>query len=119
MVSRRLQPILAIGLLAVTIAIGIQYVVQTSSERRAAEHSRQVAECQARYNDAFARVLTARGKLADADRRSNRTLIRTAFTANSPAKVRTAMRRYLAAQRRLDVERAQHPYPKLPSRACR
>jgi hypothetical protein len=88
-------------------------------------HDRAVTNCQAEYNNAFARSLTEHSDLAQQDRDAVKRAIITALTpdpglppADVLAHIRQIREQYVTSENRIDAMRRTHPYPTLPSRAC-
>lgn len=89
-------------------------------------HSSTVTACQARYNNAFALNLTQRAALTDRDHEATTTLIE-AIAAPPVGQTRAEAQIYYAdlfanyrrTETQITVERRRHPFPQLPSKACR
>lgn len=89
-------------------------------------HTSTVTACQARYNNAFAADLTARAALTDRDHKATTGLIEGVF---APPKGLTLVQRqayyarlfaaYRQTEDQITEERRAHPFPQLPSKACR
>lgn len=90
-------------------------------------HNSTVVACQAAYNNAFAANLVQRSALGDRDREATKALIEGVFHPPASA-LKTQQTRqayserlfasYERTERAIQAQRAHHPYPQLPSRAC-
>lgn len=118
---------IALVVIAVAAATGGSIEAYQQDQQAAAIHQgaarqQRVTACQVAFNNAYAAVTVARGKLGDQDRAATAALINTVFTAAGPgarATVLAAYQQYKAAEARITAERAAHPFPALPSAACK
>lgn len=123
-----------IGLIVVAVLVCIVGGLQQFQQAQTATHDRKVAECQARFNNAYAQVTRLRGRLGDSDRAATREheeavsdLINKLFAlkpGDAAGAIRLhntflkADRKYLNVENHIDDMRAAHPFPSLPSSAC-
>ena len=104
---------------AMVLVVGVVVLLQSA-------HQLAVTSCQAAYNNAFAVNLTARAALTDQDHNATTRLIEGVF---APPKGQTEAERrayfselftaYYNAEQRITAARKTHPFPQLPSKACR
>jgi len=101
---------------AVVILLALFSVAQGSYF--AFENSR-TAECQARFNDDFARVTTQRAVWADEDRRSLTKMLNEILAAKEGTSAgRDSVNLYLATINRNEKLRQENPLPNLEDRRC-
>lgn len=107
------------SILALAVAVGVVVLLQQF-------HSSTVTACQARYNNAFATNLTQRAALTDRDHQATTTLIES--VAAPPRGMSKAEQRlfyaglfssYRRTEAQISAARRAHPFPQLPSKACR
>jgi len=79
---------------------------------------KQQVECQARYNEDFARALMLRNTWANEDRDANAKMWRDVLAGASPAIRRQSVVDYLATIDRNNEKRAKTPLPNLDQRNC-
>lgn len=101
----------------VTVAQGIWI---TSRQSETTRRQAQVAKCQAKYNDAFARTLNVRARLQDSDREALDTFVLGLADAPDRAASRRIFAEYVARLRKTSRERVAHPLPTLDEKElCR
>lgn len=125
-----------IALIMLAAAATIVGSIQLTVQRQGAARQQRVTACQVRFNNAYAAVTQLRGRLGDEDRAATNTindatttLISSVFTA-PPGTTRTqihadyltyraAAARYKRTEAMITATRAAHPFPALPSAACK
>jgi hypothetical protein len=115
---KALREWLAVGLVLV---VGVVVLWQSF-------HSSAVTSCQAAYNNAFAANLVQRAALTDRDHKATTGLIEGVFAPPKSAlkspEARAAYFRalfvsYKHTETEITAARRAHPFPQLPSKACR
>lgn len=106
---------------ALVLVVGVVVLWQTF-------HQSAVTQCQAAYNNAFAANLVQRAALADRDHLATTGLIEGVFTppksvgkdpAARAAYFRALFVSYQHTETAITAARRAHPFPQLPSKACR
>jgi hypothetical protein len=108
-------------ILSLAVIVGVVVLLQQF-------HTSSVTACQAAYNNAFAANLVQRATLGDQDRQATKDLIEGVFKPPASALKSEQARRaytvrlfdsYERVEDRITADRKAHPYPRLPSVACR
>lgn len=104
-----------LGIVVALLAI-VTVVQGVVSSRRDAE----IVDCQTDFNTEFARVVSLRSELTDADRDALENLMLTLNEqANDRAARREAFDQYVDTIRATRAQRAEHPLPELPKGECK
>jgi len=110
-----------IGLIVMVLSIVtvVQSFYFTHEQAQNSERDKQRTECQAQYNQDFARAVTLRGRYADEDRTQMYKMITTVINEKlTPAQRRQAIEDWVLASQRNDALRKTTPLPNLDARNC-
>lgn len=113
--TERTFGIVLIVLSLMTVGQAVYFTIETRGQ---AEVDRRRTSCQAGYNQAFTRALTARATISDGDRKNLNDMITAVVTLQTPAERRAAIETYVRVQADNDRKRAQNPLPEIPEGNC-
>lgn len=110
----------AIGIFVILLSLGTvsQSFYFSHQQSKATEREQDRTECQAHYNEDFARAVTLRGRYADEDRMQLYTMISSVVNEPDPEKRRTAVQNWITATKKNEELRKKTPLPDLQARNC-
>jgi hypothetical protein len=109
-----------IGIFVIILSIGTvgQSFYFSHQQGAATKREKETTDCQAKFNEDFAKAVTTRGQYADEDRLQLYKMISTIVSEPDVAKRRKAVEDWVAITKRNDELRKKTPLPDLQSRNC-
>jgi hypothetical protein len=114
----RMTRFIGIFVIILSIATVGQSFYFSHQQSESTKREQKQTDCQAKYNEDFARAVTIRGQYADEDRAQLYKMISTVISEPDASKRRQAVEDWVTATKKNDELRKSTPLPNLQARNC-